>query len=76
MSIMGKLLQELQAKYLWARAKATVKPRKYHFQARYVPILGTERHCHIHPRKVATSFELNTQDKSYRRAVCADCAAT
>jgi len=53
--------------------KGNKKP--YHFQPRYVAIEGTQRHCYIHPREVATHFELNTQDKSYKRPVCAGCAA-
>lgn len=49
-------------------------PRQYDFNAKYVPIEGTQRHCYIHPQEIATHFELNTHDKSYRRPVCAGCA--
>jgi hypothetical protein len=55
--------------------RGRAKPKAYHFQAKYVPAEGTERHCYIHPRNVATHFELNSFDKSYRRPVCAGCAA-
>ena len=55
------------------RLAASRKHKQYHFQPQSVPITGTERHCHIHPANIATHFELNTQDKSYRRPVCAGC---
>jgi hypothetical protein len=48
--------------------------RHYHFQPEYELITGTERHCFRHPQNLATHFELNTQDKSYRRPVCDGCA--
>lgn len=47
----------------------------YNFVPRYVALTGTERHCYIHPAELATAWELNTQDKSYRRPVCVGCAA-
>lgn len=50
------------------------RKRSYHFQAQYVRIEGTQRHCHRHPAEAATHFELNAQDASYRRPVCNGCA--
>ena len=49
------------------------KSNPYHFQSRYVPIKGTTRHCYVHPSVEATVWEMNTQDKSYRRPICAEC---
>lgn len=50
--------------------------RTYQFDPRYVPMTdhATRRHCYVHPQEIATHFELNTQDRSYKRPVCAGCA--
>jgi hypothetical protein len=62
-------------KYLGRRSN--LKPRGYTFDARYEAMdpRSTERHCYVHPQNLATHWELNTQDKSYRRPVCEGCAS-
>ncbi len=60
----------------WTGRRNRQDHKAYVFDARYVPITGTQRHCYIHPQNVATHFELNTQDASYRRPVCSGCAIT
>lgn len=72
MTIIGKWLRGLKS-FTGRRTMQSSKRKNYHFQARYVPVEGTDRHCYIHPQNPATHFELNTQDKSYRRPVCAGC---
>lgn len=60
----------------WIGRRANQKPRTYHFDPRYEVIdpRCTERKCYLHPQNPATHWELNTQDKSYRRPVCEGCA--
>jgi len=49
--------------------------RVYNFQPRVVKIEGnTSRKCYVHPQNNATHWELNTQDRSYKRPVCEGCA--
>jgi len=72
--LLQRIVAIAKATYARAAHKASLKRKAYHFQARYVPITGTQRHCHIHPSNVAVAWELNTQDKSYRRPVCSGCA--
>jgi hypothetical protein len=59
------------------QAKANRKRKPYHFQARYVTMSAaqTPRHCYLHPKEAAVAWELNTQDASYKRPVCANCCA-
>jgi type I site-specific restriction endonuclease len=51
------------------------KFKQYHFQSRFIPIKDheTQRHCYIHPSVVATMWETNTQDNSYKRPICNEC---
>ena len=69
------LLMEQFGAALAVKGIRAMKKEPYHFQAAYEPITGTRRRCFIHPKNVATHFEVNTQDKSYRRPVCAGCVA-
>jgi hypothetical protein len=63
--------------YNKVKEKKGDKRKVYHFDVLYEPmsILSNQRHCYIHPKNAATYWEINTQDKSYRRPVCAGCAA-
>lgn len=70
---MNSLLMLLRAQYAHLQNKANRRRNAYHFQSRYVPIMGTQRHCNVHPARLASHFQLNTQDRSYRRPVCATC---
>ncbi len=47
--------------------------KPYSFQARYVKIESSNKHCYIHPQNEATHWELNIFDKSYRKPVCNGC---
>lgn len=51
------------------------KRREYHFQSRFAPIRPeqTTRHCYVHPAVTAEFWEMNTQDKSYKRPICQAC---
>lgn len=48
---------------------------EYHFQPAFVPIKAeqTQRHCYVHPSVIATMWETNTQDKSYKHPICGEC---
>ena len=55
--------------------RSRMKNKEYHLQPRYVMMENTgSRKCYIHPQNEATHWELNEQDKSYKRPVCAGCA--
>jgi hypothetical protein len=49
--------------------------KPYVLDPKYVKIKGTARKCHRHPKEAAVAFELNKRDRSYKRPVCAGCAA-
>ena len=46
----------------------------YHFDRTVLRLTGTNRHCYVHPEVEAVAFEGNTQDRSYRRPICVECA--
>jgi hypothetical protein len=77
---MARFLDFLRARWELAERRARIakefqESRKYHMQASYIEINEnqTQRHCYNHPQNVATHFELNIQDKSYKRPVCSGC---
>ena len=73
------LIRELfsrKAAFTGRRTFRRGKRINYHFDPRYVAITPaqTPRKCYIHPQEQATHWELNTQDKSYKRPVCVGCS--
>ena len=47
----------------------------YHIELEYLPIeSATLKHCYVHPLNIASHWELNKKDKSYKRPVCEGCA--
>ena len=46
----------------------------YNLQRGFAKIEGTIRKCFRHPSREAILFEKNTQDGSYKRPMCEECA--
>lgn len=67
------ILSFLRIQYNAAVYKASFKSKLYHVQATYSLIDGTPRKCENHPSVSASYWRRNTQDPSYKRAICLDC---